>query len=143
MNSKWHLPAPTALQTLGQINKLQHSAKSFMTFSHNTAFSCNCCWCNPILVMTFPAWLSGTETWPCTHGAVRPSSYIILFIWSLISSYHSCGNNFKYTYTNVNWKKRQFHMFQVFFLNGYIKKHCICMENTVEVALELKLTPHG
>ena len=30
--------------------------------------------CNPILVTTFPEWLSGTETWPRTPGAVRPSS---------------------------------------------------------------------
>ena len=31
--------------------------------------------CNPILLMTFPEWLSGTEPWPRTPGAMRlPSS---------------------------------------------------------------------
>ena len=29
--------------------------------------------CNPILVTTFPECLSGTEPWPRTTGAVRPS----------------------------------------------------------------------
>ena len=31
--------------------------------------------CIPILVTTFPEWLSGTEPLPHTPGAVRPSSY--------------------------------------------------------------------
>ena len=30
--------------------------------------------CNPILVTKIPEWLSGTELWPHTPGAVRPSS---------------------------------------------------------------------
>ena len=30
--------------------------------------------CIPILVMTFPEWLSGTEPLPHTPGAVRPST---------------------------------------------------------------------
>ena len=32
------------------------------------------CVCIPILVTTFPEWLSGTEPLPHTPGAVRPSS---------------------------------------------------------------------
>ena len=32
------------------------------------------CVCVPILVTTFPEWLSGTEPLPHTPGAVRPSS---------------------------------------------------------------------
>ena len=32
------------------------------------------CVCVPILAMTFPEWLSGTETLPHTPGAVRPSA---------------------------------------------------------------------
>ena len=33
------------------------------------------CWlCYPILIMTFPEWLSGTEPWLCTPGAMGPSS---------------------------------------------------------------------
>ena len=36
---------------------------------------CVCvCVCIPILVTTFPEWLSGTEPLPHTPGAVRPSS---------------------------------------------------------------------
>ena len=34
----------------------------------------NVCVCVPILVTTFPEWLSGTEPLPHTPGAVRPSS---------------------------------------------------------------------
>ena len=34
----------------------------------------NVCVCIPILVTTFPEWLSGTEPLPHTPGAVRPSS---------------------------------------------------------------------
>ena len=32
------------------------------------------CVCIPVLVTTFPEWLSGKEPWPRTPGAVRPSS---------------------------------------------------------------------
>ena len=56
----------------------------YKTMSGTTVFTssararvrvCVCvCVCNPILVMTFPKWLSGTEPWPRTPGAVRTSS---------------------------------------------------------------------
>ena len=32
--------------------------------------------CIPVLVTTFPEWLSGTEPLPLPPGAVRPSSYV-------------------------------------------------------------------
>ena len=35
--------------------------------------------CIPILVTTFPEWLSGTEPLPHTPGAVRPSSCFVVF----------------------------------------------------------------
>ena len=35
------------------------------------------CVCIPILVTTFPEWLSGTEPLPHTPGAVRPSSFCV------------------------------------------------------------------
>ena len=35
---------------------------------------CVCCVCVPILVTTFPEWLSGTEPLPHTPGAIHPSS---------------------------------------------------------------------
>ena len=37
-----------------------------------TACAASCC--NPILVTTFPKWLSGMEPWTRTPGAMRPSS---------------------------------------------------------------------
>ena len=41
--------------------------------SSNTSSYCVCV-CNPILVTTFPEWLSCAEPLPHTPGAVRPSS---------------------------------------------------------------------
>ena len=40
----------------------------------NGGFTPCVCVCIPILVTTFPEWLSGTEPLPHTPGAVRPSS---------------------------------------------------------------------
>ena len=39
-----------------------------------SSMSRSVCVCIPILVTTFPQWLSGTEPLPHTPGAVRPSS---------------------------------------------------------------------
>ena len=36
--------------------------------------------CIPILVTTFPEWLSGTEPLPHTPGAVRPSSFVVFCV---------------------------------------------------------------
>ena len=36
------------------------------------------CLCIPIFVTMFPEWLSGTEPWPRTPGAVRPSLLCLL-----------------------------------------------------------------
>ena len=48
---------------------------------------CVCmCVCVPILVTTFPEWLSGTEQLPHTPGAVRPSS---TFSDTAITDHHS------------------------------------------------------
>ena len=43
----------------------------------------NICVCIPILVTTFPEWLSGTEPSPHTHGAVRPSSLCFTTLYCL------------------------------------------------------------
>ena len=46
----------------------------------NTEISVCVCVCIPILVTTFPEWLSGTEPLPHTPGAVRPSSVLVVFV---------------------------------------------------------------
>ena len=47
----------------------------FVQFIVNRSNSTLCvCVCIPILVTTFPEWLSGTEPLPHTPGAVRPST---------------------------------------------------------------------
>ena len=51
------------------VNKQRRSTKSENGHGNNEK-----CVCNPILVTTFTEWFSGTEPWPRTHGAVRPSS---------------------------------------------------------------------
>ena len=51
------------------VNKQRRSTKSENGHGINEK-----CVCNPVLVTTFPEWLSGTEPWPRTHGAVRRSS---------------------------------------------------------------------
>ena len=55
----------------GVVLRLYAFAKNI--FPDNLVLSCCCC-CNPFLVTTFPEWLSGTEPWPRTPGAMRPSS---------------------------------------------------------------------
>ena len=44
-----------------------------------TSMSCACV-CNPILLTTFPEWLSGTQPRPGTPGAVRLSSSCLLCV---------------------------------------------------------------
>ena len=46
----------------------------FETKYHVKDFGVCVCVCIPILITTFPEWLSGTELLPHTPGAVRPSS---------------------------------------------------------------------
>ena len=50
------------------------SAKTY-PFLHTPGFHPTMCVYNPILVMTFPERLSGTEPWPRTPGAVGPPSF--------------------------------------------------------------------
>ena len=69
---------PTIFQLRAHRVRISWSIGSEKSFGHapvgvEPSTSCVCV-CIPILVTTFPEWLSGTEPLPHTPGAVRPSS---------------------------------------------------------------------
>ena len=66
---KWTVPVE-----LMSTDVTPEQSYKYKTLTEYLRYTLRKCVCTPILVTTFPEWLSGTEPLPHTPGAVRPSS---------------------------------------------------------------------